>query len=104
MVPPLTVCAVIVFEFSVVGASGGLPAALAGLLHDPRIERAIPTLPLPLAIVVGTHPAPKQSPIDMVVAADTDTGQRSGAAAKAATARDIRFMMVYPTNILVIRI
>jgi hypothetical protein len=96
MVPPLAVCAVIVFESSVVGASGGLPVALAVTFHDPRIEPAIATLPLPVAIVAGVHPAPKQSPIDMVVTADADAGQRSRAVANATTGRNVLLLMVSP--------
>ena len=39
-VPPLLVCAVIVFESSVVGARGGLPTALAVTSHVPIVEPA----------------------------------------------------------------
>jgi hypothetical protein len=98
MMPPLLVCAVIVFVSSVVGASGGLPVALAVTSHDPRAEPAMAAEPVPVAMVPGAQPLPKQSPIDIMVAADDPEAQRSGAAAKAATVRNVLFMMVNPVK------
>jgi hypothetical protein len=67
-----------VLESSVVGASGGLPVALAVMVQlAPSGEPATATDPLPLAIVVGAQAAPKQSPIDIVVTADAADAQTS---------------------------
>ena len=56
MVPPLTVCAVMVLESNVVAASGGLPVALAVTSQDPRVEPATATEPAALAMVEGLQP------------------------------------------------
>jgi hypothetical protein len=63
---------VIVLESSVVWASGGLPVALAVTIHDPSVEPATATDPLPVAMVLGAQAAPKQSPIEIVVAEAPD--------------------------------
>jgi len=88
-VPPLLVCAVIVFESSVVGASGGLPTALAVTSHVPIVEPATATDPLPVApgMVVGAQPDPKQSPIDIVVAADAPAAHSNALEASAAVVK-----------------
>ena len=68
-----------VLESGEVAASGGLPVALAVMVQVvPSGEPAIDTDPLPAAMgVVGTQPAPMQSPIDMVVTADAPDAQRT---------------------------
>jgi hypothetical protein len=95
-VPPLVVCAVIVFESSVVAASGGLPTALAVTSHVPIVEPAIATDPLPVApvMVVGAQAAPKQSPIDMVVVADAPAAQSSELEASTAAVRTFLFIFI----------
>jgi hypothetical protein len=82
---------VIVLESSVVWASGGLPIALAVTIHDPSVEPATATDPLPVAMVLGAQAAPKQSPID-IVDADAPATDRSALELRAITA--IKFLYI----------
>ena len=86
--PPLPACTVIVLESSAVAASGGLPVALAVIVHvAPSGEPATATDPLPVPIVLGVQPAPKQSPIDIVVA-DAPAAQSSAPEPRATAVRN----------------
>jgi hypothetical protein len=53
---------------------------------------------------IGAKVAPPSIEYSANRPADADAGHRSGAAAKAATARNVLFMMVYPEKFLVIRV
>ena len=88
----MVVCAVMVLESKVVAASGGLPVALAVTIHDPRVEPAMATEPAPVAMVPGAQPLPKQSPIDIEVAADAPDDQSSGVTSNAAAVSSFLFI------------
>src|SRR5215469_12284289 len=88
-----------VLESSEVAASGGLPVALAVMVQVvPSGEPAIDTDPLPAAMVVGMQPAPKQSPIDMVVTADAPDAKRTVPEPNAIAISRLRFMSKTPAT------
>jgi hypothetical protein len=87
----------IVFESNVVWVNGGVPDPEAVTVHVPSAKPAAAADPLPVAIVVGVQPTPKQSPM-LIRFADAPEGHRSGLASIVAAISKFLFIVLTPPN------
>lgn len=83
----------IVFESNVVWVKGGVPDPEAVTVHVPSGEPAMAADPLPVAMVVGVQPKPKQSPM-LIKFADAPEGHKTGLANIVAAIRKFLFIVL----------